>query len=123
MILLAGASLGGTAVMVAAPSVSPPVAAAVSLSGEADLESFFPGAGLDVVLAVCRAASAASDHAQSRGRLHLRARCAPPIPRSGREREEVVHLPGSYRGWDLLNAAPNKECASRILLDFLRGYS
>jgi alpha-beta hydrolase superfamily lysophospholipase len=47
MILLAGASLGGTAAMVAAPSVSPPLAAAVSLSSEADLESFFPGAGLD----------------------------------------------------------------------------
>jgi hypothetical protein len=39
-----------------------------------------------------------------------------------RERRLYIFL-GSYRGWDLLNAAPYKECASRILLDFLRGYS
>jgi hypothetical protein len=37
-----------------------------------------------------------------------------------RERRLYIFL-GSYRGWDLLNAAPYKECASRILLDFLRG--
>jgi alpha-beta hydrolase superfamily lysophospholipase len=121
--LLVGASLGGTAVMVAAPSIEPPVAAAVSLSGEADLESFFRGAGLSADAAVRRL------HVPllvmvSRGDRYVSVPEARRLIRRAATHDKRLYvLAGSYHGWDLLYTAPYRKRAGRILLRFLRAHS
>jgi len=44
--------------------------------------------------------------------------------RAARVSEKRLYVfPGSYHGWDLLYAAPYKERAGRILIEFLRAHS
>ncbi len=122
-ILLVGASLGGTAALVAVPSIEPPVAAVASLSGEADLESFFPGAGLSADAAVRRL------HVPllvmvSRGDRYVSVPDARRLIRRAAAHDKRLYVfPGAYHGWDLLYTAPYRTRAGRILLRFLRAHS
>jgi dienelactone hydrolase len=119
-VYLMGASLGGTASIVAATRIEPAVAGVVSLSGEADLSGLFPGSGLDAVAAAKNlkvpvlfvAAKQdglvpAADVARIRSALRSRG-------------SRVVLYPGPYHGWDLLYLAPYRTQVARLVNGFLR---
>jgi pimeloyl-ACP methyl ester carboxylesterase len=119
-IYLVGASLGGTASIVAAARIRPAVAGVVSLSGEANLNGIIADTGLDAAAVAPRlhvpvlylaskddGLTPPGDVARMRAALRSRG-------------SRVVVYPDGYHGWDLLYLAPYRARVERVIESFLR---
>jgi alpha-beta hydrolase superfamily lysophospholipase len=118
---IGGASFGGAASMVAASRLGSKIAGVVSLSGEPDLgNKYGPDAELDARAAMPRL------HVPllilgSREDGYLSVEDAQALEhRAGSASKRLALFPGGYHGWDLVDLAPYRERASRVLIDFLR---
>lgn len=123
-VFLMGASFGGITSMVAGSRLGAKVAGVISVSGEKYLANRCgPNTELDASSAVRRL------HAPflilgSRQDGYL-----PPTDALALERhatsahKRLVLFPGDYHGWDILDIAPYRARANRIVLDFLRRYN
>jgi pimeloyl-ACP methyl ester carboxylesterase len=124
-VVLVGASLGGTASMIAASQVRPAPAGVVSLSGETDLDGYFATTkpALDALAAMPRLhapllvlVSAADPLAPAAdGRLL--------VARAGSRDKRAVVFPGEVHGWELLAIPASAPRATRLVLGFLRAHT
>ena len=122
-VFLVGASMGGAAVMAAAPTIDPPVAGVVSLSGERDLGVFIPslpidaGATIDQLTSPLLIVTAEADRylpvADAR---YLRDHA------SSDDKELIVLPPGSGHGLQLIDAdaPPGQPDVTERMMRFIR---
>jgi len=121
-VFLVGASMGGAAVMAAAPTIDPRVAGVVSLSGERDLGAFIPSLAID--------AGAAIDHLTSpllivtaEGDRYLPVADARYLHdhASSTDKELIVLPPGSGHGLQLIDteAPPGQPDVTERILRFI----
>jgi alpha-beta hydrolase superfamily lysophospholipase len=123
-VFLIGASLGGTAVLVAAPRLQPAAAGVVSLSGESDLSGFLSSRSrLNARAAMPRLRSPLLVMVTRRDRFVSVAEAKAMVAAAGARAKRLVIFPGSWHGWDLVYSAPFRQRASRLLLSFLRAHS
>jgi dienelactone hydrolase len=114
-VFLAGASMGGAAVLAASPSVELPPAGLLSFSGEPELldaMSSAPKTTAPLLVMIARHdgySSVASD------RRFLRAAAS--------KDKQLEVYPGDWHGWDLLYHAPYKAGVNALVFDFLREHS
>jgi len=117
-VFLAGASAGGVAVMVAAPSIEPPVEGVISLSGEQSLTSISPRLDALKTLPKLRSPFLVVG---SVGDPLVDAAHARQLVRAAGSKEKCLALyPGPWHGWDLLAAAPYHGRVIARVLRFLR---
>ncbi len=115
---LVGASLGGNAVLVAAPRLGRRIAGVASLSGELDLSSY--GRNLDALAAVRRSSPPLLVITSTDDR-YLDAADARRLFAAARSTRKTLRIyPGRYHGWDILYASPHRRQAQAALLAFLR---
>jgi pimeloyl-ACP methyl ester carboxylesterase len=104
-VILVGASMGASAVVVAAPTIRPPVDGVVSLSAEWDLDSLIGSHGLNAPQTAPRLhvpwllATGSNDRLVSAGQTRALA------ARAGASAHVVV-VPDGGHGWSLLEASP-----------------
>lgn len=117
-LFLAGASAGGTAVLVAGASVSPEPAGIISFSGETyfsdnlDALKTAPKLSVPLLLLVAR-----HDRYVTVGDYRkLESKVASDDKR-------LAAYSGGWHGWDLLYSAPYKSQVNTLVLDFLNKYS
>jgi alpha-beta hydrolase superfamily lysophospholipase len=114
-VFLAGASMGGAAVLAASPSVDPQPAGLLSFSGEPELldaMSSAPKTKAPLLVMLARHdgySSVASD------RRFLRAAAS--------KDKQLEVYPGAWHGWDLLYHAPYRGRVNALVFDFLREHS
>jgi len=114
-VFLAGASLGGAAVMAASPAVDPQPAGVLSLSGEPEL--------LDAMASATKTKApllvllAHNDGYTSVGSERRFVRAA-----ASHDKQLVVY-PDDWHGWDLLYHAPYKSRVNARVFEFLREHS
>ena len=114
-VFLAGASIGGAAVMAASPSVDPQPDGVLSFSGEPELlEAMASAPRTKAPLLVLLARGDGYTSVASERRF-LRAAASPD--------KRLVVYPGGWHGWDLLYHAPYKARVNALILDFLREHS
>jgi len=114
-VFLAGASIGGAAVMAASPSVDPQPAGILSFSGEPELLDAMGSAhATKAPLLVMLARHDGYTSVVSEGRF-VRAASSPD--------KELKVYPGDWHGWDLLYHAPYRARVNALVLDFLREHS
>jgi dienelactone hydrolase len=114
-VFLAGASIGGAAVMAASPSVDPQPAGILSFSGEPELLDAMDSAhGTKAPLLVMLARHDGYTSVASEGRF-VHAASSPD--------KKLEVYPGDWHGWDLLYHAPYKARVNALVLDFLREHS
>ena len=113
-VFLAGASIGGAAVMAASPSVDQP-AGILSFSGEPELLDAMDSAhATKAPLLVMLARKDGYTSVVSEGRF-VHAASSPD--------KKLQVYPGDWHGWDLLYRAPYKARVNALVLDFLREHS
>lgn len=122
-VFLMGASFGGITSMVAGSRLGAKVAGVISVSGETYLANRCgPNTELDALGAVARLrvpflilGSREDGYLPPSDARALEQRAASPHKR-------LVLFPGGYHGWDILDIAPYRARAKRIVLAFLRRY-
>jgi alpha-beta hydrolase superfamily lysophospholipase len=114
-VFLAGASIGGAAVMAASPSVDPQPAGVLSFSGEPELlDAMASAPKTKVPLLVLLARNDGYTSVDSERRF-VRAAASPD--------KQLVVYPDDWHGWDLLYHAPYKARVDALVFDFLREHS
>jgi alpha-beta hydrolase superfamily lysophospholipase len=114
-VFLVGGSFGGAAVLAAAPSVDPPPAGVISLSGEPQLLDAMQSAPrLKAPLLVLIARNDGYSSVADNRRL---------VRAAGSTDKELEVYPGDWHGWDLLYHAPYRERVRALVFDFLREHS
>jgi alpha-beta hydrolase superfamily lysophospholipase len=114
-VFLAGASLGGAAVLATAPSVDPQPAGVISFSGEPQLlgaKESAPRLKAPLLVLIARHDGYAS---VADNRRLVRAAASAD--------KELAVYPGYFHGWDLLYKAPYKARAIALVFEFLREHS
>jgi dienelactone hydrolase len=114
-VFLAGASIGGAAVMAASPAVDPQPAGVLSFSGEPEL--------LDAMASAPRT-KAPLLVLLARNDLYTSVASERRFVRAARSPDkQLVVYPEDWHGWDLLYHAPYKARVSALVFDFLREHS
>jgi dienelactone hydrolase len=114
-VFVVGASLGGAAVLKAAPTLDPQPAGVVSLSGEPQLLGAMESAPrLKAPLLVLIARNDGYSSVADNRRL---------VRAAGSTEKKLAVYPGSWHGWDLLYKAPYKARADALVFEFLREHS
>jgi len=114
-VFLAGASIGGAAVMAASPSVDPQPAGVLSFSGEPELlDAAASASRTKAPLLVMLARGDGYTSVASEVRF-VRAAASPD--------KHLEIYPGGWHGWDLLYHAPYKARVNALVFDFLREHS
>jgi pimeloyl-ACP methyl ester carboxylesterase len=120
-VFIGGASFGGGASMVAGSRLGSKIAGVVSFSGEPDLANKYgPDDELDAQAAIpkLRASLLILD---SREDGYLSVADARALERrAGSAYKRLALFRGGYHGWELVDLAPYRERASRVVIDFLR---
>jgi len=114
-VFLAGASLGGAAVMAASPAVDPQPAGVLSFSGEPeflDAMASAPRTKAPLLVLIARHDGYATVDSERR---FVRGAASP--------NKRLAVYPGVWHGWDLLYLAPYKARVNALVLDFLREHS
>jgi pimeloyl-ACP methyl ester carboxylesterase len=120
-VFIGGASFGGAASMVAGSRLGSKIAGLLSFSGEPDLgNKYGPDAELDAQAAVPRL-QAPFLILDSRADGYLPVDDARALERrAGSAYKRLALFPGGYHGWDLVDLAPYRQRASRVVIEFLR---
>jgi alpha-beta hydrolase superfamily lysophospholipase len=114
-VFVVGASLGGAAVLKAAPSLDPEPAGVVSLSGEPQLLDAMESAPrLKAPLLVLIARNDGYSSVADNRRL---------VRAAGSSDKKLAVYPGTWHGWDLLYDAPYKARVNALVFEFLREHS
>ena len=114
-VFLAGASIGGAAVMAASPAVDPQPAGVLSFSGEPDLlDAMASAPRTKAPLLVLLARNDLYTSVASERRF-VRVAQSPD--------KQLVVYPEDWHGWDLLYHAPYKARVNALVFDFLREHS
>jgi dienelactone hydrolase len=114
-VFVVGASLGGAAVLKAAPSLDPQPAGVVSLSGEPQLLDAMQSAPrLKAPLLVLITRDDGYSSVEDNRRL---------VRAAGSADKKLVVYPGTWHGWDLLYHAPYKARVNALVFEFLREHS
>jgi alpha-beta hydrolase superfamily lysophospholipase len=114
-VFLAGASIGGAAVMAASPSVDPQPAGVLSFSGEPELLDAMGSAPTTKAPLLVMLARNDGYTSVASERRFVRAAASPD--------KRLVVYPADWHGWDLLYHAPYKARVNALVLDFLREHS
>jgi dienelactone hydrolase len=123
-VFLLGASFGGITSMVAGSRLGSKVAGVISVSGEKYLANRCgPSSELDALSAVARL-RVPFLILGSRDDGYLPPSDARALERRAASAHKELDLfPGAYHGWDILDVAPYRARANRIVVTFLRRYS
>lgn len=114
-VFLAGASLGGAAVMAASPSVDPQPAGVISFSGEPELlDAMASAPKTKAPLLVLLARNDGYTSVASERRF---------VHAAASQDKQLVVYPADWHGWDLLYHAPYKARVNTVVLDFLSEHS
>jgi pimeloyl-ACP methyl ester carboxylesterase len=123
-VVVVGASLGGTAAMVAASRMSPQPDGVISVSGEANLDPSFGTQGtLDALAVVPRLRAPLLVMGAARDPLIPPADVHRLVARAGSRQRAGLVLPGSAHGWDLITGVRASHQANARLLGFLRAHA
>jgi dienelactone hydrolase len=114
-VFVAGASLGGAAVLKAAPSLDPQPAGVVSFSGEPQLlDAMASAPRLKAPLLVLIARNDGYSSVADNRRL---------VRAAGSADKQLAVYPGDWHGWDLLYKAPYRARATALVFEFVRDHS
>ena len=114
-VFLVGGSLGGAAVLAAAPEADPRPAGVISLSGEPQLLGALQAAPtIEAPLLVLIARNDGYSSVADNRSL---------VAAAASSDKRLVVYPEDWHGWDLLYHAPYKDRVNALVLDFLREHS
>jgi alpha-beta hydrolase superfamily lysophospholipase len=114
-VFIAGASLGGAAVMAASPSVDPQPAGVISFSGEPELLDAMASAPTTKAPLLVLLARNDGYTSVASERRFVHAAESPS--------KQLVVYPDDWHGWDLLYHAPYKARVKALVFNFLREHS
>lgn len=122
-VFLMGASFGGITSMVAGSRLGSKIAGVISVSGEAMLgNTEGPNDELDAMAAVPKLRVPFLALNSQQDGIALASDARELVRRAGSAHKRFVLFPGGDHGWDMLDIAPYRARASRIVIDFLRRY-